>query len=95
MVYGRNLAHDANNYDNVTCAKLPPTSVSLVVTPADSSFLIGETKQFTAMAIMMLAEREEPKWFLTGHDMWCVNKKYFGYFLYSVIKTSDGFTGSI
>ena len=28
--------------------------------------------------IMMLAEREEPKWFLTGHDMWCVNKKYFG-----------------
>ena len=28
--------------------------------------------------IMMLAEREEPKWFLTGHDMWGVNKKYFG-----------------
>ncbi|MDM5123424.1 MULTISPECIES: Ig-like domain-containing protein [Aeromonas] len=45
-------AHDANNYDNVTCAKLPPTTVSLVVTPADSSFLIGETKQFTAMATL-------------------------------------------
>ena len=28
--------------------------------------------------IMALAEAEDPKWFLTGHDMWCVNKKYFG-----------------
>ena len=28
--------------------------------------------------IMALAEAEDPKWFLTGHDMWCVNKRYFG-----------------
>ena len=29
--------------------------------------------------IMALAEREEPKWFLTGHDMCVVNQKYFGW----------------
>ncbi|MFM4977555.1 MULTISPECIES: Ig-like domain-containing protein [Aeromonas] len=49
--------HDGGTYDDhndlyVTCVKLPPTTVSLVVTPADDSFLIGETKQFTAMATL-------------------------------------------
>ncbi|UNP89840.1 Ig-like domain-containing protein [Aeromonas encheleia] len=44
--------YNDNNALNVTCAKLPATTVSLVVTPADSSFLIGETKQFTAMATL-------------------------------------------
>lgn len=28
--------------------------------------------------IMMMGEERDPKWFLTGHDMWCVRKKYFG-----------------
>jgi len=28
--------------------------------------------------IMMLGEEMDPKWFLTGHDMWCVLKKHFG-----------------
>lgn len=29
--------------------------------------------------VMLLAEREQPKWFLTGHDMAVVNTKYFGW----------------
>jgi len=28
--------------------------------------------------IMLLAEKFEPKWYLTGHDMWVHNKKSFG-----------------
>lgn len=28
--------------------------------------------------IMLLGEEPDPKWFLTGHDMWCVVKKHFG-----------------
>ena len=28
--------------------------------------------------LMLLAEKFEPKWYLTGHDMWVHNKKNFG-----------------
>lgn len=28
--------------------------------------------------LSLLAEEFDPKWYLTGHDMWCVVKKYFG-----------------
>ncbi|MBV7436889.1 Ig-like domain-containing protein [Aeromonas sp. sif2416] len=53
MSYGNdNGPGNDSGYQYVTCAKLPATTVSLVVAPADDSFLIGETKQFTAMATM-------------------------------------------
>ena len=62
-------------------------SKSCTTTITAARFVSGDAKQglnHIQMAdgdfdkVMLLGEEWDPKWFRTGHDMWCARKKYFG-----------------